>query len=54
MSSVVVFISYSRKDTRWLEELWPHLQILEDELGVPFWYDEKHHQGPDGEILLGK
>lgn len=45
MSDLVAFISYSHKDSRFLKELRPHLQMLEDEFGVPFWDDSRMPPG---------
>jgi len=54
MPDLAVFISYSHKDARWLNELRPQLQILEDELEVPFWDDTRMPEGVDWRGLLDK
>lgn len=54
MSDLAVFISYSHKDSDYLQELRPHLQILEDEFGVPFWDDSRMPPGVLWQDMLNR
>ncbi len=40
-----VFISYSHKDKKWLDELGPHLKVFEREMQMNVWVDSKIRAG---------
>ena len=40
-----VFISYSHKDKKWLEELAPHLKVFESQMQMNVWVDSKIRAG---------
>ena len=43
----VVFVSYSHKDTKWLEELRPHFKALDRAGKIQYWDDKRLRQGDD-------
>ena len=43
----LVFVSYSHKDTKWLEELRPHFKALDRTGNIQYWDDKRIRQGDD-------
>ncbi len=49
-----VFISYSKKDTKWLDSLRVHLSFLEREYKFTIWEDSKIEVGADWRVEINK
>ena len=43
----LVFVSYSHKDKKWLEELRPHFKALDRTGNIQYWDDKRIRQGDD-------